>query len=203
MPDRLSATPEQLKLMSFGPRRDIIAALANDPDLSARDLAGHLSRPVTGLYRHLNLLVDAGLIRETGQRPGPKRPEALYSLTAGVYSVDEAIQTQEGRLAVAEMAKRYASTASRRIRRAVETNAARMGVPEANARVRMSDLQLDRAGIIELNRLLDAFIAEARKLRVRKASAEETVSVTILIAPDVPSLPSPGGRTSSRRYTVG
>ena len=45
---RLVVSSAQLKLMSFGPRRAIIAALANDPDSSARELASRLHRPVTG-----------------------------------------------------------------------------------------------------------------------------------------------------------
>src|SRR5689334_18597607 len=105
---RLRVSPEQLKLMSFGPRREIIAALANDADLSARELAERIRRPVTGLYRHLSLLTKAGLVRESGQRAGPKRPEALYALSSATFSATEATATDEGRAALADAASRYA-----------------------------------------------------------------------------------------------
>jgi len=184
MADHLPVSAEQLRLMSYGPRREIIAALANDAELSARDLAGRLHRPVTGLYRHLDRLVDAGLLRQCGSRPGPKRPEALYGLAFRVFSTSAAATTSEGRLAIAEAAARYASAASRKIRRAIDKETARIAVEDANTRFQVSDLQLDRAGLIELHKLLNTFIVEARKLRVPSAAAQETVSVTILIAPN-------------------
>ena len=162
MTERLLVTPEQLKLMSHGPRREIIAALANDSDLSARDLADRLKRPVTGLYRHLDLLVEAGLLQQTGLRPGHKRPEALYALTFKIFSSDEAAKTPEGR---------------------VEEQTARIGVEDANTRTYVCDLQLDPAGVVELHKLLNAFLVEARKLRVPAEAARETVSMTVLIAP--------------------
>lgn len=180
----LPVSPAQLRLMSYGPRREIIAVLANDPELSARDLADRLNRPATGLYRHLDLLVEAGLVCQRGVRPGAKRPEALYALTFRVFSADAAAQTPEGRIAITEAATRYASAASRKIRRAVDRGTARIGVEDANARFQVSDLQLDKAGLIELHKLLNAFFIEARKLRVRAEAAQETVSLTVLIAPN-------------------
>ena len=181
--DRLSVSAEQLKLMSFGPRREIIAALANDADLSARDLAGRLKRPVTGLYRHIDLLVGAGLLQQTGMRSGSTRAEALYALTFRVFSANDAARTAEGRVAFAEAAARYASAASRKIRRAVVQGTARIGGDDDNARFQVTDLQLDRAGLIELHRLANAFVRDARKLRVSNDTAQETISLTILIAP--------------------
>ena len=147
MSDTLDVSPDQLRLMSYGPRNEIVAALANNPDLSARDLAERLRRPVTGLYRHLELLTEAGLLRRSGQRPGPKRPQALYSLAFRIFSSNAAAQTPEGRKAFALAVARHASAASRRIRRGVEAGTARIGEEDANTRYQISDLQLDRAGL--------------------------------------------------------
>ncbi|MGH3428738.1 MAG: helix-turn-helix domain-containing protein [Mycobacteriales bacterium] len=180
---QLRVSPEQLKLMSFGPRREIIAALANDADLSARDLAERTRRPVTGLYRHLSLLLKSGLIRECGQRPGPKRPEALYALTFATFSAIEATATNEGRAALAEAAARYAGATTRKLKSAIQTGAARLTGADANAGYGNMDLQLDRAGLAEFHRLMGEFIVAARKLRVRRAADAETVSVVILFAP--------------------
>jgi DNA-binding transcriptional ArsR family regulator len=181
----LAVTPEQLKLMSFGPRREIIASLANDKDLSAGDLAEHLHRPVTGLYRHLELLLDAGLIKQSGRRPGAKRPEALYSLTFRTFSIEKAIQSAKGRAAISEAATRYATATARKIDRAIKTGKARLSGVDANTTFGVMDLQLDRAGLIEFRRLMADFIVAARKLRVRRDAARETISVTILLAPQV------------------
>jgi predicted ArsR family transcriptional regulator len=185
MRDTLQVTPDQLRLMSYGPRSEIIAALANDSGLSARDLSARLRRPVTGLYRHLALLTEAGVLRHSGQRPGRKRPEVLYALAAKVFSSIKAAQTPDGRQAFAVAVSRHASAASRRIRRAVEAGNARIGVEaDANTRMQVSDLQLDRAGLEELHRLIDTFVVRARKLRVRSDGAQETVKLTLFISPD-------------------
>jgi DNA-binding transcriptional ArsR family regulator len=182
-PPPLKVSLEQLKLMSFGPRREIIAALANDANLSARELAARLRQPVTGLYRHLSVLVKAGLIRESGQRPGQKRPEALFSLAFATFSTIDATGTSEGRAALAQAASRYAAATTRKLNRAIDAGAARFR-HDANAGFNVMDLQLDLAGRAELRRLLGAFIASARKLRVTERDGVETVTVTILFAPD-------------------
>jgi len=181
---RLAVSPEQLKTMSFGPRREIIAALANDPDLSARDLAQRLKRPVTGLYRHLELLLDANLIRQSGERAGPKRPEALYALTFDRYSAREAADTDEGRAAIVQAASRYSAATLRKFQRAIENGTARFNTDDANATYNVVDLQLDRAGLVEFHRLMRNFVVAARKLRQRGRQGLETISLTILVAPE-------------------
>jgi len=180
---RLAVSPQQLKLMSFGPRREIIAALANDPDLSARELAQRLHRPVTGLYRHLDLLLAAGLIRQSGERPGLKRPETLFALSFSSFTAEEASRSEEGRAVLSQAAARYASATTRKLSRAFETGAARFNTQDANTGFHVMDLQLDHDGLIGFQTLLRGFIAEARKLRVREKEGVETLAVTILIAP--------------------
>jgi len=181
---QLEITPEQLKVISYGPRREIVALLANDPGLSARDLAERLHKPVTGLYRHIDLLIDAGLIRQSGSRAGSKRPEALYTLTFSIFTKENAARTPEGRIALSQAAARYASSAARKFTRAVETGTARMEGDLTNTKFHISDLQLDAKGIAEFHRRLNAFLQSVRELRVQRSKSLETISVTILIAPN-------------------
>jgi predicted ArsR family transcriptional regulator len=182
MPFKLD--PAQLRLMSFGPRRDIIALLANDPELSARQMAARLGRKVTSLYRHLELLLAAGLIREAGVRAGPKRPEALYALASRLYqAAPETFETADGRAAFARAATRYAAAAARRLTAAVESGEARVLEANANAGYYSVDLQLDHAGLVAFNERLRSFLASVRELRVRSDAADEQVTLTILVSP--------------------
>jgi predicted ArsR family transcriptional regulator len=181
---QLAISPEQLKVISFGPRRDIVALLANDAGLSARDLADRLRRPVTSLYRHLDLLVQSGLIGQTGSRAGTKRPEALYALTFSIFTKDEASRSPEGRAALSQAAARYASATARKFARAVENGTARMEGELANTMFRFTDLQLDAEGLTEFHRRLNDFMQSVRELRVRRPESLETISMTILIAPN-------------------
>jgi predicted ArsR family transcriptional regulator len=180
----LTISAEQLRLMSYGPRRDIIALLANDPELSARDMAERLGRRVTSLYRHLDLLLDAGLIRQTGVRAGPKRPEALFALTSPLYQAPtEAFASAEEAAAYARAAARNASAAARRFERSLASGAARPFGADANVALNNVDLQFDHAGLVEFNKRLDDFLASARELRVRSDGAVERVTLTILVTP--------------------
>ncbi|HEY3887568.1 MAG TPA: winged helix-turn-helix transcriptional regulator [Caulobacteraceae bacterium] len=183
MPAPFEMSIEQVKLISFGPRRDIIAVLANEPDLSAREIAERLDRGVTALYRHLDALVDSRLIHQSGSRPGSKRPHALYALAARLYSARTATETAEGRAAFAQAATRYAAAASRKFSRAMRDGTARPFAEDANVSLNNVDLQLDRASLIELQKLLQDFLAQARKLRVRGEAGLEPVTLTVLIAP--------------------
>ncbi len=182
LPSHLAVTPEQLRLMSFGSRREIIAALANNPGLSARELAVRFRCPVTGLYRHLTLLRDAGLIRQSGQRPRPKRPEALYSLAYARFTATAATATSEGKAAFAEAASRCAAATARKLKHAMESESVRLDSADANAGFAAMDLQLDRAGVVQLNALIADFAAKARKLRGRDRAGVETISVTVIFA---------------------
>jgi len=182
MPLPLSA--DQLRLISFGPRRDIIAVLANDTNLSARDIAGRLGRRVTALYRHLDLLTEAGLIRQSGTRPGPKRPEAVFALAARSYLPSEAVYaTPEGRSALGQAAARYASAAARRLSRAVESGAARPFTADANVAFYNTDLQLDRAGLVEFHKRLRAFLESVRDLRVPGDDGLDHITLTMMVTP--------------------
>jgi predicted ArsR family transcriptional regulator len=183
MPAPFELTVEQVKLVSFGPRRDIIGLLANETDLSAREIAERLGRGVTALYRHLDVLVESGLIRQSGSRPGPKRPESLFALAAPLYSAEKAIETEQGRTALAQAATRYAAAASRKFARAMQNGTARPFADDANVTFSNVDLQLDRTALIELQRLLHEFLASARRLRVQGKDGLESVTITVLIAP--------------------
>ena len=180
----LAISPDQLKVISFGPRREIVALLANDAGLSARDIAERLRRPVTGLYRHIDLLVQTGLVRQSGSRPGPKRPEALYALTFSIFTKEKASRTPKGRAALSQAATRYASAAARKFARAVENGTARMEGDHTNTMFRITDLQLDAEGLAEFHRRLNDFMQSVRELRVRRSDSLETISMTILIAPN-------------------
>ena len=179
----LALSAEQLKLMSFGPRRDIVNVLAGQPDLSAREIADRLHRSPTALYRHMELLIDAGLVLQSGQRNGVKRPEAVFALTANNLSAAEATANAEGRAALAQAAKRYAAAASRRFSQALENGTGRPNGQDANIALCHLDLQLDQAGLSELQELLQAFLKSAGGLRDDGQRDQERIAVTILVAP--------------------
>jgi len=63
-------------------RAEIIGHLQTEGPLSIRELAAHLSRPASGLYHHVRLLENSGLLAEYERRMSGRQEEAVYTLTA-------------------------------------------------------------------------------------------------------------------------
>jgi DNA-binding Lrp family transcriptional regulator len=176
---------EQLRLMSKGRPREIIALLANETELSARDMARRLGRSRTSIYKPLDRLLDAGMIKQVGARAGPgSPPSALYALASPLYKPSpEAFSTQKGSDAYVRAAKRDASAASRRFESAVAGGVARAFNADANVGLHSADLLFDRASLVKFNEGLADFLAWARNLSARSDKTAEGVTLTILIAP--------------------
>jgi hypothetical protein len=176
---------EQLRLMSKGRPRDIIALLANETELSARDMARRLGRSYTSIYKPLDRLLHAGMIKQVGERAGPGRPpSALFALASPLYRPSpEAFSTPKGGDAYVRAARRDAAAASRRFERAVAGGVARAYNADANVGLHSADLPLDRASLIKFNEGLADFLAWARNLSARSDETAESVTLTILIAP--------------------
>jgi DNA-binding transcriptional ArsR family regulator len=73
-------TPAQIEALS-NPVRIRILHLAVEP-VTVSELAHRLDVPPTRLYYHVNLLVDAGFLRQVDQRKSGARIEKIYRRTA-------------------------------------------------------------------------------------------------------------------------
>ena len=69
------------KILASPARAEIIGTLQTEGPLSIREIAEHLSRPATGLYHHVRLLLEAGVLRERERRRWGRRDEIVYALT--------------------------------------------------------------------------------------------------------------------------
>ncbi len=79
-PNVLYLSEEQHKAMSQPVRFSIMNVLGVRPPSSIGDIAQELNRTPQSLYYHVEILINLGLIKETGTRPGRTRHEALYEL---------------------------------------------------------------------------------------------------------------------------
>jgi len=62
-------------------RLELLTLAEAEQPCSIADLARLSGRRATALYRHVKVLVSAGLLRIDGKRPGKRRPEQLFSLS--------------------------------------------------------------------------------------------------------------------------
>jgi DNA-binding transcriptional ArsR family regulator len=73
-----AATPEQREALASPLRLEIFGYFASVDRLSVRELADRMGRSASSLYYHLHRMVDAGLLREAGERSRGPRTETLY-----------------------------------------------------------------------------------------------------------------------------
>lgn len=74
-------TPEQQEAITQSPARlEVIDAMSDIAPCSIAELAGELGRTPQSLYYHVQIMVDVGLLRQSGTRKSGKRDEALYDM---------------------------------------------------------------------------------------------------------------------------
>ena len=71
---------EHWEAISSPTRFEILEQMRSAAPCSVAELARQMDRPADGLYHHLRILLDSGLVREIGQRPVGKQIEAIYDL---------------------------------------------------------------------------------------------------------------------------
>jgi hypothetical protein len=76
------ATVKSPAVLASPVRIELIGALQTHGPSSIRQLAVHLGRPADGLYHHVRLLLQAGVIRQTGEQKTGRHQEAIFGLVA-------------------------------------------------------------------------------------------------------------------------
>lgn len=72
---------QQWRAISSPIRLELLALAEAEQPCSIGDLARASGRRATALYRHVQILADAGLFELAGQRPGARRPEQLFRVS--------------------------------------------------------------------------------------------------------------------------
>jgi DNA-binding transcriptional ArsR family regulator len=73
---------KQARVLASPARLEIVAAIAVLGPSAVGEIAVHLRRSFGSVFHHVQALARAGLLKEVGRRPGPRRPETLYRVVA-------------------------------------------------------------------------------------------------------------------------
>jgi hypothetical protein len=138
-----------------------------------------MGRPVTALYHHLKQLEEVGVLRIVAERPGTRRPEAVYALVAEYISSAEAVKTKPGMKSYGRAAARVADAGARAFAVAMTRGKPRFDGDQRNATVRYYLLRADRKKFAKLNRLLNELDAAA----TQSCEEGEEIQLTILLSP--------------------
>lgn len=82
----------QVTALASAVRQDMVDRLARNGPTSIRELADELGLKPSSLYRHIDTLIDVGLVVEAGQRLVNRRVEKLYDCVARRVLLDKIYQ---------------------------------------------------------------------------------------------------------------
>ena len=111
---QLITSPAVWRTMIAPARVEIIEAMRCAAPCGIAEIGELLGRPADGLYRHIRLLMQAGIVREVGFRKVGRRTEQVFDLTASDYRIAFADSTGAAeRTAIAETVSVFARSVSR------------------------------------------------------------------------------------------
>lgn len=138
-------------------RNEIIQALRCIGPCSMAELAGMLDRQPDGLYRHVDVLIEAGLVANLGTRQGQRRQERVLDVVADDFAIAFSdLSAASQREALEDTANSVLRGVSRKIRDAARENALLIRSAERNFLLNY-----------ELSWLTPEQFAEARELMFR------------------------------------
>ena len=85
---------EQVRLLSDALKLDIVQAMA-ESECTAAEVAGRLSEPVTKLYRHIDALLDAGLIEVVREQKKRGTIERHFRAAARRFEVEQSLFSED------------------------------------------------------------------------------------------------------------
>ena len=176
LPERVELdTMEALLALDSPQRLRLVEALA-DPR-SAKEAAQRLGVPVTGLYYHLDRLLEHGIIQVVEERPARPVPERVFQITGKSFVPSASFledHGEEGLAAAAAVAFRHAEAM---LATAWSSGAVDLSADQerANAHVGLALLRLDPARVTELVRRL-------RELTAEFSEDDGTVPVSMFVA---------------------
>ena len=177
---------DQLAALGSPVRWAIAESLSVHGASSVRELADRVNRPPEALYYHIRELVRVGLVLLDHQRPGKRRPEAVYRLAAPRLVVDRKQRSPAYLQALADSCATLLRLTERNYRAAVDRGEFVLAGPSRNLMVRRHTVRLSREGLAWLNESLSQL---AKGLDERKHNAkDDAYGLTIVLTrlPDDP-----------------
>lgn len=172
-------TPDQWAAFCSGVRFEILSCLDGLGEASVAELAFSMDRSADGLYRHVKILLDAGLIHECEVRRVGRQSESVYRLAAEHPVVDVDARSAEGRERMHCVFRMVQREARRGFDAALEAELCRNAPDDRNTWVRCTQGWLDADDMGELGTLLDQLEAFFAARQTRRPGALHTYSIAV------------------------
>lgn len=175
-----SIEPREVVLLSSPLRLEIVNCLEASDSMTTSEIASELGVPSDGLYYHLRILVEGGLVEKRTQRIHGKRTAVFRSLLAGRkirYDTREPDNSEALRGFVGTVLR----VAERDFAKALDSGLAEEEGDARDLWIARLRAWLTRDDRIRLNRLLEE-IAELFE-RPRRPEADKLVTLSYMVAP--------------------
>lgn len=198
------SSAEMCKSLLSPVRLEVSEFLRSNGEATVSELAAMLCRPPELLYRHLDILVKAGVVVQTGYRKKGRHVERVYDLTADdIFLAFKGKGSPEDNDAVVEMMGCFSRIIDRTIRRATS---ARLVDYEAQPRQLMLRYEMSWLTTEDLEELhvliarIKAIMDAGRKKR--HGSVYRWLAVLCPFSEKSGSEKSSAGKTSARKSTA-
>jgi predicted ArsR family transcriptional regulator len=178
--------PNQVRVMSSPMRNAIHQVVNNQGKASIREIGEQLGREPASLYRHIDLLVEAGLLTEVGSRSTARRDAKLYSAERKFFAYDPG--DQEMTDALCEFTKISMRRAASNVSRSLQSGEAKTRGDNLKRDTYVGTIMGwlspdDLAEINEhLNAIIDLYADKAKK------PGTELISITLAMSPPPTSI---------------
>ena len=112
---RVIDDPKTIRLVTDPTRRAILEVLRVNR-LTVAQMAGILEKDQSTIYRHVEKLLKAGIIEQTGERKRHHIPEKIYGRTAKIFFLAPGLDAVPGQDALLRNIERSSETVARMLR---------------------------------------------------------------------------------------
>ena len=167
--------PEQIRALCSPARHAIHQVVLSQGKASIREIAEQLGKKPASLYRHIDHLVEVGLLMEEGIKSTSRRDAKVYSSSLEFFSYRD--RNPEMVDALATFARSSLKEAGNQLTKVFERGDAVLPVPQRDTFIGSPAGWLDSDEIEELNEHIDAIIQLLADKPRREGAKRITISM--------------------------
>lgn len=171
-------SPEQIRALASPMRHAIYQVVSNQGEASVREIGHQLGRQPAALYRHVDRLVEAGVLKEIGSESTTRRDAKLYSTQF------EYLAYEPGNPEMVEALCAYVRCMTKRageeVVRSMETHDARTKHCKQGRDTHLGKVfgWIDRETLAQINEHID----EIMRLMNKRHRVDDTELISVLIS---------------------
>jgi len=173
-------SPEQIRTLCSPMRHEIHQVVLSQGEASVREIAEQMGRKPASLYRHIDQLVEVGLLIEMGTKSTARRDAKVYSTKLEFMRYSP--RKPEMSKALGEFTRSSLKDTGLKITKSIESGTAILPVPLRDTYIGSPAGWLDESELAQLNEHIDAII-ELMADKPRKPDAKRmAISVGLYCA---------------------